>query len=89
MVSGVRDQALALACLRHGLPAAHGRGMDLLPREVTVRFEGALVRQINAAELSRAFRVAVEGFGTEIRSADEKLGERLEAALEMLGEGLS
>ena len=32
MISGVRDHALALACVRHGLPAVHGRGMDLLPQ---------------------------------------------------------
>ncbi len=31
MISGVRDHALELACIRHGLPAAHGRGMDRLP----------------------------------------------------------
>jgi hypothetical protein len=89
MVSGVRDHALALACLRHSLPAVHGRGMDRLPKEVRARFEGALVREINSAELSRAFRVAVEGLETEIRSADEELGERLRATLALLGESLS
>jgi hypothetical protein len=26
MISGVRDHALTLACIRHGLPAVHGRG---------------------------------------------------------------
>jgi hypothetical protein len=34
MVSAMRDQVLALACLRHGLPAREGRGMDLLPAAV-------------------------------------------------------
>ncbi|HEY1896542.1 MAG TPA: hypothetical protein VGG62_09740, partial [Terracidiphilus sp.] len=38
MISGVRDHALALACIRHGLPAVHGRGIDQLPMEVTARF---------------------------------------------------
>jgi hypothetical protein len=28
MISGIRDHTLALAFIRHGLPAAHGRGID-------------------------------------------------------------
>src|SRR5579864_5991189 len=37
MISGVRDNVLALACLRHGLSAVHGRGMGLLPRAVAAQ----------------------------------------------------
>jgi hypothetical protein len=87
MVSGVRDHALALACIRHGLPAVHGRGIDRLPREVTAQFEAALVQQMNTAELSRAFQVAVKGFRAEVEAADEKLGERLQETLASLSEG--
>jgi len=54
MVSGVRDHALSLACMRHSLPAVHGRGIDRLPEEVTARFEAALVRQMTTAELCGA-----------------------------------
>jgi hypothetical protein len=81
MISGVRDNALALACIRHGLPAVHGRGMDLLPGEVAAQFEGALVRQLDTAELSRAFRLVIRGLLSEIRSVDEELAERLQGAL--------
>ena len=81
MISGVRDTALALACIRHGLPAVHGRGMDLLPSEVAAQFEGALVRQLDTAELSRAFRVVIHGLISEIRSLDEELAGRLLGAL--------
>lgn len=84
MISGVRDSALALACIRHGLPAVHGRGMDRLPKEVTAPFEGALVWQLDAAELSRAFKVAMEGLLSEIRCADKTLAGRLQAALALL-----
>jgi hypothetical protein len=84
MISGIRDNALALACIRHGLPAVHGRGADLLPKEVAAQFEDALVRQLDAAELSRAFRVAMDGLLGEIRCADEALARRLEAALAIL-----
>jgi hypothetical protein len=81
MISGIRDTALALACIRHGLPAVHGRGMDLLPGEVAAQFEGSLVRQLDTAELSRAFRVVVHGLLSEIRSVDEELAGRLQEAL--------
>ena len=84
MISGMRDNALALACIRHGLPADHGRGMDQLPKEVTAPFDGALVRQLDAAELSRCFRVAMDGLVSEIRFADQALAGRLQAALRLI-----
>ena len=89
MISGVRDHALALACIRHGLPAIHGRGMDLLPVDVTASFKGSLVRELETTELSRAFSIAVDGLFNEIRSADANLAVRLEktlAALKMKAE---
>jgi hypothetical protein len=84
MISGIRDNALALACIRHGLPAVHGRGMGLLPIGVTTQFEGSLVRQLDTAELSRAFRVVVGGLLREIRCVDEELAERLQETLTRL-----
>jgi hypothetical protein len=84
MISGIRDSAMALACIRHSLPAIHGRGMDSLPGEVTVQFEGALVRHLDAAELSRAFGFALRGLLSEIKSVDPNLAERLQAALTSL-----
>jgi hypothetical protein len=35
MLSAVRDQVLALACLRHGVSAVEGRGIDSLLPETT------------------------------------------------------
>jgi hypothetical protein len=67
----VRDQALALACLRRGLPPAHGRGYDQLPAETLARFEGALVRALTRAELLRALGVAVEGLLGEAEQVRE------------------
>jgi hypothetical protein len=89
MISGVRDNSLALSCIRHGLPADHGRGMDLLPGAVAAQFEGSLVRQLDTAELSRAFRVAIQGLLSEIRSVDKELAGRLEGALTHLTETTS
>jgi len=84
MISGIRDNALALACIRHGFPAAHGRGIDLLPSGVAAQFEGSFVRQLDTAELSRAFRVVIHGLLSEIRCMDEELAGRLQEALTCL-----
>jgi hypothetical protein len=81
MVSGVRDHTLALASLRHSLPADQGRGMDRLPRDVTAPLEAALVRALDSDELRRAFRSAIAGLLIEIEHADRELAGRLSAAL--------
>jgi hypothetical protein len=60
-ISGVRDYALALACLRRGLPAHYGRGFDNLPGDVRDAFQDALVRSLAREELLRALRVAIAG----------------------------
>lgn len=60
-ISGVRDYALSLACLRHGLPARFGRGFDDLPAGVRDFFTGALVSSLEPGELLRALGRAIEG----------------------------
>jgi hypothetical protein len=87
MISGVRDHALALACVRHGVPAVQGRGMDQLPAEVTAGFAAALVRSVDGAELERAFRAVTESLIVEIGLADAGLAGRLTGVLrELAGE---
>src|ERR1700729_2942858 len=54
MISGIRDHVLALACLRHGVPAVQGRGMDKLPPAATAAIAGALVRSLAVSELAGA-----------------------------------
>jgi hypothetical protein len=81
MVSGVRDHTLALAAIRHGLPADQGRGLDRLPRDVTAPLEAALVRALDFAELRRAFGAATDGLLAEIQHLDPELAERLKAPL--------
>ncbi len=77
MVSGLRDHVLALACLRHKLATAHGRGFDQLPAEVLEAFGGAVVRGLDRGELTRAFRAAVDLLAGEIRWVDAELAERI------------
>ena len=59
-ISGVRDQALTLACLREGLETSFGRGFDGLPPAVHRRSEDALVRSTGREELLRALGAAIE-----------------------------
>lgn len=81
MISGIRDQVLALACVRHGLPATQGRGVDRLPATVTDPIVATLVRTPEPTELRRALRAATVALGTEIGYADAALAERLAAPL--------
>jgi len=60
-ITSVRNYALSLACVEQGLPALYGRGFDELPAGVLARFDGALARSLDRAELLRALRVAIDG----------------------------
>jgi hypothetical protein len=86
MISGMRDQALALACARRGLPSREGRGVDSLPAEAAAPFEAALVRSLEAGELLRAFQVVTTGFLREVRGFDQELAARLAQPLQNLTE---
>jgi len=82
-ISGVRDQALALACRHRGLAVAHGRGFDDLPPEVLAPFDDALVRSLQPEELRRAMTSAVSGLRRESGDAAD-LAARVEAQLREL-----
>src|SRR5947209_8813094 len=69
MVSGMRDQVLALACLRHGVPAVEARGIDRLPPEATAAVTKSLVRSLDTAELRRAFAAVTDALLVEIERA--------------------
>lgn len=84
MISGMRDQVLALACVRHDVPAVQGRGMDRLPSDVTAALAGALVRSLDAAELWRAFGAASEGLLAEVGAVNPDLARRLSPPLREL-----
>ena len=79
LISVIRDQVMALACLRQGHLSAHGRGMDLLPSSVTIPLVPSLVRELTADELWRALCVAMHGLTTEISLADADFGARITA----------
>ena len=70
-ISGVRDYALDLACLRHNLPARNGRGYDDLPADIRNAFQAALVHSLEPAELLRALEAAIEGLLREANHIPE------------------
>ncbi|MDP9843170.1 hypothetical protein [Streptosporangium lutulentum] len=80
-ISGVRDHTLALACLRLGHPVAHAKGADQLPPDVTGPVQEALVRSLDAGELSRALGAATRAFLRELRETDSEVAGTLEKPL--------
>lgn len=82
-ISGVRDNALSLACRRKGLPAYHGRGFDDLPPELLDGFSCALVTSLERDELLRALGCAIDGL---FKEADEvrELANQVEPQLREL-----
>ena len=57
-VSTVRDHALSLACLRHGLPTVQGRGYDDLPAETLAGFGATHVSSVDPQALRFALAAA-------------------------------
>jgi predicted nucleotidyltransferase len=82
MIGRVREYALALACLRHGVPAVEGRGLDQLPASVTAPFEATLLRGLEDG--GRAFRAVTELLIGEIERVDDELAGRLAPLLREL-----
>jgi len=85
-ISGVRDQALLLACRRRGLEGGHGRRFDELPPEVLTALEPALVRSLEREELVRALVSAISVLQQESAEAAE-LAAAVESRLQALASG--
>ena len=81
MISAVRDHVMGLACIRHELPSAQGRGMDLLPEPVTAQLLESFVRTLDLSELWRALGVVVRGLIVEVNHSDAEFSARIAANL--------
>lgn len=80
-ISGVRDQVLALACLRLGYPVSYAKGAHLLPAWLTGPLTAALVRSLDEAELRRCLAAAAAGLAAELDRTDPALAARLNPML--------
>jgi hypothetical protein len=81
MLSGMRDNVLALMCKRQGVAAVQGRGVDDLTEEQKARAAECLARSLELVELKRAFGLTVSALLEEVRWADPGLAAKLERTL--------
>lgn len=81
----LREQVVALACLRLGLPFRYARGTDQLAPEIRSALETALVRSLDEEELRRAHRAATTALIAELERTDAALADRLRPTLEEAG----
>jgi hypothetical protein len=88
-ISAVRDQTLALACVRFGKRTDYAKGAHHLPSEITAPLQGALVRTLDTDELRRALQVAVRSFLFEVRAMKPDLAQRLNEPLIEMSEKFS
>ncbi|MFD5096834.1 hypothetical protein ACFWMR_39935 [Amycolatopsis thailandensis] len=80
----MRDQTIALACVRHGLNPHHGRDTDKLPSELLDELMRARASTTDDHELRRANKMSVEALVREIARHDEALAQRLARPAEAL-----
>lgn len=81
MLAGMRNQVLALVCIRHGVPSVQGRGLDDLSDDVRCGFGSCYPASLDVGELVRAFRATMDALLNEAYLADASLTKRIEATL--------
>lgn len=81
MLNGLREQVIALACRRHGLPAYQGRGVDRLPPDLLAELAPTRVHSLDPAELARGFAALTRLLVLEVEQADPARRAHLEPTL--------
>jgi hypothetical protein len=84
LIGGVREQVLALACLRLGHTTRYAKGTDLLPPELTAPLQETLVHSLDEDELRRALAAAAIALVAELERTDSALAARLRPTIEAL-----
>lgn len=88
MLSGMRDNVLALMCERCGVAVAQGRGLDDLPEREKALAAECLACSLEPAELRRALRITMDALIEELRFADAGLVRKLEGPLNRMADCL-
>jgi hypothetical protein len=84
MLSGMRNHVFELTCLRCGVIAKQGRGLDDLPALERSAAGNCIPQGLQPSELKRAFRTTMEALMREIGHLDQKPESALVEALEAL-----
>lgn len=84
MLDGLRDQIIALACLRHGLPTAQGRGVDRLPENLQLVLASCRARTTDSSDLAAAFAGSCAMLLAELTHHDQDLADRLRPTVHAL-----
>jgi predicted nucleotidyltransferase len=87
-ISQVRECALSLACLQHGLEPKYGRGFDDLPPDTLAPVAATLVASVEPEQLRAALKSAVELLLGQAAAAGE-LASRIERDLRALSNAVS
>lgn len=88
MIEGLRDRVITLACLRNGLPAHQGRGVDQLPPGVLAQLTRTVASRPDRDQLAAAFVAAVDLLLIEAHHLDPDLAARLRPPLSILVESV-
>lgn len=86
MLAGMRNHVGELMCIRHGVVAQQGRGLDDLPPDSREIFARCLPWSLEPSELKRAFQSTMQALLEEIRHVDAELEARLSQPLKEMTE---
>ncbi|MET4705840.1 nucleotidyltransferase domain-containing protein [Frigoribacterium sp. UYMn621] len=85
MLDDLRNQIIALACLRHGLNPWHGRDADRLPQDELQALQSSRATDLTWGELGRSKEALVEQFRAEVEFHDPSRARSLAEPLKILG----
>jgi len=81
MLGGMRNHVLELACVRCGVVAHQGRGLDDLPLPEREMAAACLPKSLDPSELQSAFRATMQALLKEVGQVDQELETRLAGPL--------
>lgn len=84
MLDHLRDQLLALACVRYDLNPHHGREADRLPADLLTGLADARAASTSATDLAQSHRGLLDLLAAEVGEHDADLATRLSAPLHEL-----
>jgi len=84
MLDGIRDQVIALKCLRHGLSPHQGRGVDELPSDEIHALELARAKDVNEPSLRRSLGASLDALLVEARQHNSELATALRGPIDLL-----